>query len=151
MDLPHISRIRFLTAEGTEVESPGEWSPGLVEVLVPAEEWAEVRIWRQGEPLEVFAKSVGGEKRVLAEWPRSDTGYYKVKVEAAGWQEERVIELWPQKIGRRTYAQMLLALETQLPVSVAVSLQKCGGLAGVQLPPAGETTLAMELVRLRRA
>jgi hypothetical protein len=44
-----------------------------------------------------------------------------------------------------------MSLATRLPAAVAPGLQRLGALAGIKLLPPGETTLAAELVRLRRA
>ena len=41
---------------------------------------------------------------------------------------------------------MLEDLDTQLPISVAIALQRTGALAGLQLPQLGQTTLAQEIV-----
>ena len=46
---------------------------------------------------------------------------------------------------------MLEDLDARLPASVAIGLQRTGALAGLKLPQPGETTLAQEMVRLRRA
>ena len=46
---------------------------------------------------------------------------------------------------------MVDELQTRLPASVAVGLQRAGALSGLELRPPGENTLAQELARLRTA
>lgn len=46
---------------------------------------------------------------------------------------------------------MIADLQTGLPASVAIGLQRAGALAGLELRPPGESTLAQELARLRQA
>jgi hypothetical protein len=151
MDSPPTSRLRFLSVEGSPIETPREWTPALVEVLVDPEERSTVRLWRQGESLPVYLKVIRGKERVLADWPRSEVGHFKVLLETPGAVEEQAFSILPEKISTYAYEQMLEDLEKRLPAAVAVALQKGGGLAGMELPPPEETTLAQELVLLRKA
>jgi hypothetical protein len=151
MDLLPTSKLSFLNREGETLEAPLEWQPGFLEVQVPKEQWEEVRLWRQGEELPVFLKRLGKKARVLTDWPRSNSGYYQLRLEYQGEVEEQIVTVWPLKISREAFAQMLEDLDTRLPTSVAIALQRTGALAGLKLPKLGETTLAQELVRLRRA
>jgi predicted component of viral defense system (DUF524 family) len=64
-------------------------------------------------------------------------------------REERRLSVWPRKITRTNYFQLLDDLE-QLPPAIAVALQRQGALAGIKLPPPEEATLSGELLRLRR-
>jgi predicted component of viral defense system (DUF524 family) len=152
MDSPPISKLSFLSPEGKPIEGPSEWTPALLEVLVhDAEERKEVELRVQGEVVQVYLRSVAGKERVLADWPRSDCGYYRVGLEMPGWREERTFTIWPQKISRDEYGVMLEDLETRLPAAVALALQRGGGLAGVEFIAPSENTLAEELKRLERA
>jgi predicted component of viral defense system (DUF524 family) len=151
MDLLPTSKLRFLNREGETLEAPLEWQPGFLEVEVPKDKWEEVQLWRQGEELPVFLKRLGKKVRVLTDWPRSNSGYYPLRLEYQGEVEEQIVTIWPLKISREAFAQMLEDLDTRLPTSVAIALQRTGALAGLKLPKLGETTLAQELVRLRRA
>ncbi|NER20297.1 MAG: DUF2357 domain-containing protein [Symploca sp. SIO1C2] len=153
MDLLPTSKLSFLNREGKILEAPLEWQLGFLEVQVqePQKQWKEVQLWRQGEKLQIVLTSLGKKDRVLADWPRSNSGYYQLRLEYQGEVEEQIVTVWPRKISREAFAQMLEDLDTQLPTSVAIALQRTGALAGLQLPQLSETTLAQEMVRLRRA
>lgn len=151
MGLPPTSKLGFLSLSGETLEAPAEWRPALLEVRVPPEQWEEVQLWLQGKELPLSLKRLGKKVRVLADWPRSNPGYYRLRLEYQGEVEEQTITVWPQKISREAFAQMLEDLDARLPTSVAIGLQRTGALAGLKLPQLGETTLAQELVRLRRA
>jgi hypothetical protein len=157
MDSPPSSRLRFLAAaegigaDGTPVDAPREWSPGFVEVLVPINRCEEVRLWRQGEELPVYLKRLGGQPRILADWPRSGAGRYRLRLECLGATEERIVSVGPEKLTSESYARLLEDLESRLPVSVAVGLQRTGALSGIAFRPPTETTLAEEANRLKRA
>src|SRR5215211_7459097 len=117
MGSPPTSRLRFLAtsdgtpADGTSVDAPREWSPALVEVLVPIDRWVEVRLWRQEEELPVYLKRLGGQPRILADWPRSGAGRYRLRLEWLGETEERIVAVGPQKISSESYARLLEDLE----------------------------------------
>jgi hypothetical protein len=151
MDLLPTSKLSFLNREGETLEAPLEWQPGFLEVKVPKDNWEEVQLWRQGEELPVFLKRLGKKARVLTDWPRSNPGYYQLRLEYQGEVEEQIVTVWPLKISREAFAHMLEDLDTRLPTSVAIALQRTGALAGLKLPKLGETTLAQEMVRLCRA
>jgi hypothetical protein len=97
------SRLRFLTLDpkGVPIDGPAEWVPALVEVLVPAEHWEEVRLWRQGEVLPVYLKRLDGRARVLADWPRSGSGRYRLRLECAGYSEDLMLTIRPAKLAPR--------------------------------------------------
>src|SRR5919107_110207 len=93
MGSPPSSRLRILAAAdggpandalGTPVDAPREWSPAFVEVLVPVDRWEEARLWRQGEELPLYLKRLGGRPRILADWPRSGAGRYRLLLEGLG-------------------------------------------------------------------
>ncbi len=151
MDLLPTSKLSFLNREGETLEAPLEWQPGFLEVKVPKDNWEEVQLSRQGEELPIFLKRLGKKARVLTDWPRSNPSYYQLRLEYQGEVEEQIITVWPLKISREAFAHMLEDLDTRLPTSVAIPLQRSGALAGLKLPKLGETTLAQEMVRLCRA
>ena len=80
---PRTSRLRFLDSTGAESLGPNEWTQSLVEVLIPPDlgSLERVRLLRQGESMRVFAQPLGGKTRVLADWPRSGTGRYRLALE----------------------------------------------------------------------
>jgi len=129
---------------------PREWELGYVAIDVPVADWEQVTLIRNGVQLDVYAREIAGAARVLADWPRSGTGRYQLELKLPEETEAKEIALWPRKISRSSYLQLLDDLE-QLPPAIAIAVQHAGALAGVKLTPLKETTLASELHRLRRA
>src|SRR4051794_20784613 len=101
---PPTSRLRFLDSAGSPIDGPIEWTPALVEVLDAATDWDTVCLWRQDERLHVSLRLYAGERRVLAEWPRSDTGHYRLRLELRGEIEDRRLTIEPRKITPAAYA-----------------------------------------------
>ncbi|MHC5822981.1 MAG: DUF2357 domain-containing protein [Nostoc sp.] len=151
MDLHHTSKLVFLNLEGEKIEAPLEWQPAYLEVLVTPDNWREVQVYLQGKKLSFYRRYLVEKERVLVDWERSNTGYYHLRFEYQGEIEEQAFTVFPQKISREAFAQMLEDLDTHLPTSVAIGLQKAGALAGLKLPQLKEHTLAQEMVILRRA
>jgi predicted component of viral defense system (DUF524 family) len=151
MASPATSRFRFRTKDGSDLEAPREWRRGLIEVDLPPEHLAHTTLLCQGQPLRLFVQSLAGQPRLFAEWPLSGTGRYRLALESAGLSEQLEIEVVPEKISVVAYARLIDDLQTRLPASVAIGLQRAGALAGLRLKPPGESTLAQELARLRQA
>lgn len=151
MDSHHTSKLVFLKLDGEKIEAPLEWQPAYIEALIPSENRREVQVYLQGQKLSFYLRELAGKERVLADWQRSNPGYYQLRFEYQGDIKEQVITVLPQKISREAFAQMLEDLDTRLPTSVAIGLQKAGALAGLKLPQLNEHTLAQEMVILRRA
>jgi hypothetical protein len=152
MALPPTSgRLHFLDAEGHPVEAPAEWTPALIEVEIDVDAWDGARLTLQSQPVPLVLRRLGGRVRVLGEWPRAGPGRYRLRLDTADGSAELVVAVQPRKITAAAYARLLEDLEARLPAVVALGLQRAGGLAGIALPPPGQSTLAQELVRLRRA
>ncbi|AUT00505.1 hypothetical protein CLI64_08945 [Nostoc sp. CENA543] len=151
MDLHHTSKLVFLNHDGKKIKAPLEWQPAYLEVLIPLENRREVQVYLQGQKLPLYLRELAGQDRVLADWKRSNPGYYRIQLEYQNDIEEKVITVLPQKISSEAFAQMLEDLDTRLPTSVAIGLQKAGALAGLKLPQLHEHTLAQEMVILCRA
>lgn len=149
---PGVGALRFLDQEGREVDAPREWEPALVEVLVAPAQWEQVQLRFQGGELLLYLQRLRGELRVLADWPRSGAGHYRLQLlrDAESAAENYVVTVRPRKLSGEQFNQLLADLET-LPGAVALSLQRMGALSGVKLLPPSETTLAAEAARLRRA
>jgi hypothetical protein len=112
-------------------------------------ETAELR--RNGLPLPLALRRLGGAVRVVAEWPRSGTGSYALALRAPAGEHGRVVTVHPEKLSPAAFARLLEDLELHLPAAVAVALQQAGGLAGVELLPPELSTVSEELLRLRRS
>ncbi len=100
-------RQRFLDLSGLAIGGPSEWMPALIEVLVPTGVWEDVDPRRQGQDLPVFLHRFGDQVRVIAEWPRSGTGHYRLRVEWRGLVEEQILIIMPQKISLDAYRCLL--------------------------------------------
>lgn len=143
--------LRLLDRSGIPVAAPREWEPMLVEAGVPPDAWERAELTRNGRPLPLAVRRVAGAVRVVAEWPRSGCGRYALHLRLDGQQHRAEWAVHPDKIGPTAFARLLDDLEARLPASVALGLQRAGGLSGVDLLPPQESTLAAELVRLHRA
>jgi hypothetical protein len=151
MASPPISRIRFLDLSGKYIVGPLEWKSALIDVDATSDDWRSIELSIQGTPTSVRVEHRFGQDRLLADWPLSGTGNYKVMLNIGSYAETRVITIRPRKINDAAYTFMIDDLQRRLPTSIAIGLQKAGGLSGIQLMPPEEGTLAQELVRLRRA
>ncbi|HEY0024424.1 MAG TPA: DUF2357 domain-containing protein [Longimicrobium sp.] len=118
---------------------------------VPAAEWETAELRRNTQPLPLSLRRLGGAVRVLAEWPRSGTGSYALALRTPAGEHRRVVTIHPEKLSPASFAGLLEDLELHLPAAIAVAIQHAGGLAGVELLPPELSTVAEELLRLRRA
>jgi hypothetical protein len=152
MVTPVTSELRALDRAGNALAAPREWAPGLVEVPVEPGSWEEARLDRDGSELPLSLRLVSGSQRVVAEWPRSGTGHYELRLSLAGAPVEAVTwTIEPEKISLAAYLRMLEDLELRLPVSIALGLRRLGTLTGLHFAEPAESTLAQEMTRLRRA
>ena len=124
-----------------------EWEPCLLEVTDSLDVWDEIELTRNGLPIQVRIQIVGGVDRDrVAEWPRSDSGRYEIRL----GPETLSVTIQPQKITTPELGAMVRELEHELPATIALSLQKCGALTGVDLLPPAMGTLK-RFNRIRRA
>lgn len=154
MGSPHTSRLRFLDLSGQPIDGPAEWEPAWIEVEGLREGWESYSVLRNGFGLPLAARLLPGRSRpaIVADWPRSDPGRYRLQLWCGGAREEAAdVYVKPGKISEEGYARMVDDLEGRLPASVALGLQRLGAFAGLTLWPPQETTRAQELARLRRA
>jgi predicted component of viral defense system (DUF524 family) len=155
MDLPLTSSIDFLDLSGNRIDGPGEWTRARIEIGISLAAWMRgtLRLVRQGsEELPLYSKHIGGQLRILADWPLSGTGQYRLTLyDSKAKIDERLVTVRPGKISEVAYAQMLEDLEMRLPAAIALGLQRNGAFTGLKILPPGESTLAMELARLQRA
>lgn len=151
MDSLPTSKIRFLDWLGNRVESPAEWATGFVEVCMSLEEWDSIALFLQGKELNVSQTRQFGTPMLLANWERSNPGSYRLRLEHDSNVHEEKVIIRPQKISSDSFSKMLEDLECRLPATIALSLQQCGGLAGVTTQPPKESTLAQQILWLQRA
>src|SRR5687767_9633614 len=106
MDSPPTSSLSFLTPQGAPLAAPPEWTPALIEVHVDPSRWRDVQLSVQGVPQSLYLKMLDGKERVLAEWPRSGTGNYRLTLTLDKTQEEHIVTIWPRKMGPNEYADL---------------------------------------------
>jgi hypothetical protein len=150
MDSARTSKLRFRRLDGTIATAPEEWTTGFVEVCVPPEQWTKASLSRQAVPLPLSLRQIDGQTLIVADWPRSGAGHYSLEYSGPEEQEGAVWTVQPKKLSPAAVEDLLAELD-ELPVSIAISLQRLGALAQINLLPPGETTVAQELVRLERA
>ncbi len=150
-DSPPTSSFDFLTPNGERLETPLEWSPALVAIDIPSQHWAKVSLTLQGQPLEFTLREIEGVQQLLACWPRCGPGYYHLVLTSPTARIRQQVRVAPAKISDQALQVMLDDLERRLPYSIAMGLQRAGGLVGTELPPPQEMTLAAEMERLRKA
>jgi hypothetical protein len=150
-DASEESAIHLLDTDGEPIDAIPEWMPALIDLTIPVEAWPTAELRIQGISVETLVRRLHGASRILANWPRSGPGHYRLQFTAGSMTQTRQITIRPRKISEAAYERMLEDLETRLPATVAIALQRAGALAGITLPPPGETTLAQELQRLRTA
>jgi hypothetical protein len=151
--LSRTSRLTFLTEEGRPLDAPIEWTRGLVAIDCDAADWRLPTLTRNGIAMPLQVGEIGGRILVTARWPLSGAGHYELLLRWAdgSWEELRLCTVAPRKLDAAEVELMLDDLQHHLPASIAIALQRAGALAGVDLVPAAETTLAEELHRLTRA
>jgi hypothetical protein len=144
--------LQFLTLSGIPLPGPREWTPAFVEITTPNTiDWGSLafRINEVEQPLSL--RRIDGAVRLVADWPRVGPGRYRLQVTAGAASQSAIVEVLPSKMSMAEFGDMVEQLETRLPLSVALGLQRLGGLAGVALVTARESTLASEIQRLRVA
>jgi hypothetical protein len=150
MALPLTSELfHFLDASGQSLQVPLEWMPALVQLSISEEQWTTARLWLQDAELSVYAKPSLSGLRILADWPRNGPGHYRLRLDRPDQPlHEETIRIEPRKITGDSFARLIDDLQSRLPSAVAVALQRAGALAGVQLIPPHESTLADQIYRL---
>lgn len=150
MVLLPTSKLQFINKSGKIFTELSELEIGFIEIILPESEWKQVKLWRHDRELIVYSKKFKDRYKIVANWPQSDPGYYKLNLKYRGQIiEEKTIIIWPDKIDRDAFALMLADLEAKLPFSIANQLPQTGPLAGVKLIPPGENNSTQEISRLR--
>lgn len=152
MDSLHTSsKLRFCDFEGKSLDVPKEWQQALIEVRLPPGLWLQVKLFRQGRQLDVQRRTIQKRDCIVAEWERSDPGYYQLRLECGSTvEEEQSITILPEKITLDAFTQLLTDLSMGLPAAVAVALQRVGAFGNLVFRTPQETTVAEELNRLGR-
>lgn len=143
--------IIFLDLGGEPIEQPREWTEAFVEVHIDPDEWQVARLTVNSSPIPLTLRRLGGKIRAIADWPRANAGVYELRAELGVTVAARQVTIRPGKLAQESFEALLADLESRLPASVAIGLQRTGGLIGLKLLPPEESTVAQELARLRRA
>jgi len=145
--------LTFLTEEGQELDNPLEWTRGLVAIDCDPADWQLLTLTRNGAAMPLHVGEVAGRILVATPWPLSGAGHYELVLKWAdgSWDERRVCTVIPRRLDATEVEVMLDDLQHRLPASIAIALQRTGALAGAELVPPAQTTLAEELHRLARA
>ena len=114
-------------------------------------EWQGTQLWLQGEPFSTAKVIPSWNNTVHIEWPRSGPGNYLIEVVAPCGSASLPFTIESVKLSAEAVACTIDALESGLPTSIAIGLQRLGGMQGIRLFPSQESTLAQEILRLRRA
>lgn len=152
MDSPATSLdIAFLDTSGMPIDQPNEWAEALVEIDIDPTKWDAVRLTVNGASTALTIRKVNGRARVIADWPRSNAGTYELRAELGTDVAILRVTIGPGKLSPESFEALLTDLETRLPATVAIGLQRTGGLAGLTILPPEESTVTHEVARLRRA
>jgi hypothetical protein len=153
MNSPPTSSLRFIDGDGAELAAPLEWASCLVELTLPLDDWHELRLERDDRSLQFSQRVLDGKLRIVADWPRSPTGDYELRLAGNDGQEGDSMRcrIESRKLDVTAYAELLTDLEARLPVSIVLSLKRLGALTGIQVGKPGGSALGEELAKLRRA
>ena len=144
-------KLQFVDASGKPTDVPREWEPSTLEVGIAPAEWPGTKLRLQGELFSTAKATPSWRDTVSIEWPRSGPGNYLIEIDAPSGSASMSFTIRSEKLSRQALASTIDALESGLPTSIAVGLQRLGGLQGIRFLPHREPTLAQEILRLRRA
>lgn len=144
--------MRFRERSGELVSAPREWCEHYLELPDLGDAWDQARVSVNGTALAVQARRLDGRRRVVAEWPRSPAGRYRIAVAQGDMRGESTVEVPPAKLGEGEFENLLADLQAELPQSIALNLRRDGvPLAGLEQAQLREQSWANELELLRRA
>ena len=143
--------LQFVDASGDPTGVPREWERSTLEVGIAPAEWLGTQLRLQGELFSNAKATPSWRDTVSIEWPRSGPGNYLIELEAPSGSASMSFTIRSEKLSGDAVARTIDALESGLPTSIAVGLQRLGGMQGIRLLPRRESTLAQEILRLRRA
>lgn len=155
MASPPSSDLAFFTPVGLTLAAPREWEPAVVvlasEHPPTVEALRTVRLDRNDGPLPLRVQVLPAGPALVADWPRSGCGTYRLVRDDGRCRTATVVTVRPYKLSEGAFEQLLDDLVFRLPAAVAWRVQGLGGLAGVRIRPPATCTFEQELVRLRRA
>jgi hypothetical protein len=151
MGSPVTSRLSFRSRDGAILPAPPEWAPCSVILDIPESDWETATLTCAGQQLRLYLAKLDGAPAVIADWPRSGAGGYELRLSWPGGEATLATTITPEKLSQEAFEALIDDLQGRLPATVAIALQNAGALAGLELVPPEESTLAEELNRLTRA
>ena len=136
--------LQFVDASGDPTDVPREWERSTLEVGIAPAEWLGTQLRLQGELFSNAKATPSWRDTVSIEWPRSGPGNYLIELEAPSGSASMSFTIRSEKLSGDAVARTIDALESGLPTSIAVGLQRLGGMQGIRLLPRRESTLAQE-------
>ncbi|AIZ45176.1 hypothetical protein QR90_08770 [Deinococcus radiopugnans] len=133
------------------MDGPREWQLIYLVIESAPAPWEVLELTRNGDPLTLTQRRLGALVRTVAEWPRSNPGRYELVLRHPQGVARVTVDIAPTKISMDDFRAMLTDLHSRLPASIVLSLQRAGGLAGIDLSSVRPATAAEELYRLKRA
>src|SRR5215213_258878 len=85
--------IRLLGTDGEPIDAIPEWMPALVELAIPVDAWPTAALHIQGVPIETSVRRLHGTPRILADWPRSGPGHYRLQITSEATHESRQVTI----------------------------------------------------------
>jgi hypothetical protein len=152
MASPRTSRFEFRSDSGGSLEGPLEWTRGQIVIHCAPGSLPNARVTRNDVPLSLSERVVDDSIRLVADWPLSGPGNYRLRLELSrSLVEESQWTVEPSKLSNSAFRTLLDDLEHRLPVSIAMSLSELGATTGSDLrAPVEGTSAAEEVARLRR-
>jgi hypothetical protein len=145
-------RLMFVDSKGVVLDCPREWEAAtLILPWLQPEGWTGVAVEVNARLMSVHLERVAGAIRVAVPWPKAGAGLWQVVARVRSEEARFTVNIPSAKISESALATMLDDLETRLPASVAVGLDRLGAYAGLNWKPPTEVTLAQELEHVRRA
>lgn len=141
----------WFATQGHAIAGPREWEPAYLGVGHGPLPWDQLTLTRNGEVLPLTQRRLGDAVRTVAEWPPSNPGRYDLTLTGAQRSVQGTVHVEAAKLSPASVHAMLADLNHSLPAGLALSLQRAGGLAGVELSNIKSATPTGELYRLTLA
>jgi len=149
MESSPSSKISFFTTGGRFIPNPIEGLECGISVAIPRESEGNASLKLGATELPLWFAD--GMLCALSAWPACGPGQYKIFLKCGDINERRIITVRPQHFNESECNRIIQELTELLPMSIAIELQKCGGLNGIRLVAPGQLSLEQECQRLRAA
>ncbi len=151
MGLPATFRLTFVSTNGAIHSQPREWVPYTLVVDISPEIWREINLSVNGIGYPVYLQQLDGRDVVCVDWARAGAGNYRIQARWPGGSCDEWFSIPPGKLTAGAFETLIQDLHRHLPLDVAISFKRAGGLVGFDLPSRSEYTLDAEIARIQRA